>query len=232
MIRNKPHHLAKIKNYVERLESGEPFTVARYGDGEWGAVLGKVTLTTYGDVVTPLLGRAIARTLIESKPYYYASLGEPWSDEVDAWCRENGVQVRWAKKDVLERSIQDDTFGDVLRVLIRKNVLVVGLPRLKALEEMFGFRHLSVDGPNCFIRREPIEVEIWDACEQNQPDVILMACGLATVVMIHELHSTLGATLLDVGSIFDPFVGFESRRGHRTDRHRKMVERVKTAGRK
>lgn len=229
MIKGKPVQLTKTRHYVDLLERRERFAVARYGDGEWGAILGRAKSTCYGDRITPLLGGWIAHTLIDAhqKPYHYASCPEPWSQDVSDWCVANGVRCRWAKKSTLEASVRDGTFADILRALRDRDVAIAGLPRLKPLGQLFGYQHIVVDGPNAHIRWEVVMVEIIDFVNESGSDVLLLACGLASVLLAHALFPVLPElTIIDVGSIFDPFVGFESRRGHRSDWHRKMVRRV------
>ena len=141
--------LNTLDDYVQKLESGERFAVARYGDGEWGAILGKVQSTCYGDVVTPQLTAAIKNTLLYPKPYHYASLGEPWSAEVNQWIQQNGVECKWAKKQVLEQASTDGKLLPFLRALRKRNVLVVGLPRLWKMEDVIGCKTLGMT-TNCF----------------------------------------------------------------------------------
>ena len=55
----------RIKPYVDMLLSGQPFTQANYGDGEWACILGKSGPNSQGGVYTPELQHALAKTLTE-----------------------------------------------------------------------------------------------------------------------------------------------------------------------
>lgn len=220
------NELSTIDDYISLIKSGERFAVARYGDGEWGAILGKIESTCYGDVVTPELRTAIANTLLSPKPYFYASLGEPWTAEVDEWSYRQQINCTWAKKQVLEQASRDGRLLDFLRSIKRRRSLVVGLPRLSKLQEILGCEHVEVIGPNCFGRLREIVWNTREAVRLFKSDVILIACGLTSVVLIHELFDQVDATLIDVGALFDPFCGVESRRGHRSEEHREFIRKT------
>ena len=88
--------------------------------------LGKIDSTCYGDVVTPELRDAIANTLLSPKPYFYASLGEPWTAEVNEWCRRQQINCTWAKKQVLEQASRDGRLLGFLRSIKSRRSLAIG----------------------------------------------------------------------------------------------------------
>ncbi len=218
--------LNTIDDYARRIESGNRFAVARYGDGEWGAILGKIDRTCYGDVVTPELRDAITNTLLSPKSYFYASLGEPWTAEVNEWCQRQQIKCNWVKKQVLEQASRDGRLLGFLQSIKSRRSLAVGLPRLSKLQEILGSEHVEVIGPNCFGGLEHIVWNVREAVRLFKPEVILIACGLTSVVLVHELFDQVDATLIDVGALFDPFCGVESRRGHKSTEHREFVRKT------
>lgn len=216
-----------ITDYVSRLRSGERFGVARYGDGEWGAVLGKIQRTMYGDVVTRELADAIANTLKHPKPYFYASCTEPYTPDARQWIREHNVECRWAKKAVLEQASADGELLPFLEAVRDRKTVVVGMGHLRAISEILDVNHFVVDGPNCYpeIMNPTLCLSLIESFVQDA-DCILFACGLASVVFIHELWDRTDATLIDIGSLFDPYCGVESRRGHKRDSFRENVRKT------
>lgn len=72
------------------------------------------------------------------------------------------------------------------------------------------FTLVEVPASNCWTERDVLEPLIIEAC--HPPGVVLFACSMpAKVWMRRAWDSRCQATLVDVGSVFDPYIGKMSR---------------------
>jgi hypothetical protein len=217
--------------FLDALRSNKPFTLSRWGDGEWRSVLGEGTGSANcdGAPYTPELTDAL-RQVLRRRPRYMMGLQdlarEGWGAKIEAWLKENVPEgFSWARGDVFHRgSIQGrlDAIADAIRL---RTVLLVGPKHLtnirpqKFFLEVTGFppyRAMVVPDQQAFdVWREAVATARREIDEHGKSKDILVSisAGMAGNVILDALHESHGGliTIVDFGSLWDPLAGVDSR---------------------
>jgi len=220
-----------ILNYnkvLENLKNNIPFSYARYGDGEWNAILGKVDnngmpkANCDNHKYFPQMGKRL-KQIIDNKPNYYIGLqslakkqntGKP---EFDRLIKKN----KWCNTEIFTKaSINGNLhmFFDVLKG--KKIIFVTNKHTSDNLNEFF---HAPVYVPeiNCWNEYDRILSDInknikkHDVLRTNI--IILYSASMMANVLIGDIYAANGNTItqIDTGSVFDPYVGRNTRSYHK-----------------
>lgn len=213
--------------FVGRLKNSEPFTFARYGDGEWLTILGFYGMhNSNGCTFTRALSDDMRTALSYQNLYHHAILkiarrerhvlynGEkhPYGGQViDKWLYNNDIKMDWYDGDVLlEESLQGRLFP-LIEQIREKRVLYVGNKRLKQLNMRgVGFfpytAYIEPEPQNAHKVIDDILYDIYRAIRKNEIDFIGWSSGLAAKVMIDEVYMRYPEiTQIDFGSMFDGY---------------------------
>jgi hypothetical protein len=198
----------------EKLRNGEPFKFARYGDGEFNAIYGKQGANCDGHEYFPDMGKRL-REALESKPNYIVGL-QPLTLASERWpqIQKDFPDIQWVDADSIHNASIDGRLDMLFDALKEYNVHVIGpqhLARFKTNEWSFTF----VPEQNCWLEYERIRsaAAYWWK-EQFGPYVTLLSCGMMAEVLLHDINFLNGMTIIDMGSVLDPYVGVKSRRYH------------------
>lgn len=217
--------------FVDKLNAAEPFSFARYGDGEFSAILGEVGENADHHQYFPGLGAELRQTLVTPRAYMHAlgpkarhrdGIGPDVANFLAA-C----PPVEWYTSETfLTASLQGKLYP-LVEALGRLRVVMVGPAHLRQLPITNVVAFVEVPLANCWLEKARIEHDILR--EAYKADVIAFSAGMATNVMIYDLFPHLGGThaLIDFGSLWDVMVGVDSRRYARrmtADMKRRMIE--------
>jgi hypothetical protein len=204
---------------VERLGRGEPFSFARYGDGEWNAILGEPGENCDGHAYFPALSRDLATALRAPGRYQFGvqplalkTLG----NRIHAWCAANGVHISWCDADVFHDANKAGRLLPLVQAMRAHTVILVGPAHLRTLDgSLFPVAHfIEVPAQNCFLEKTQILAEVTAALEQAPaPTVVAFSASMLSNVLIHQLFPAFGARhwLVDFGSLWDVYAGVRSR---------------------
>lgn len=207
-----------VADYAGLLDSGTPWAQANYGDGEWACVMGESGQNVNGEVYAPLLASQLRATLVAPRDYMYGTNpGRRRVAKAEAWCREHcPAPIDWVWKDTLSGANVDGELGPFLQALRKREVVVVGPQHtLSGLPFEYRLHHTIADGVAWMDWRDTarrIRLHWQDG------DVVVFSAGMATNLMIWWLWPDAverGVTLIDVGALWDPYVGVLSRKGYR-----------------
>lgn len=190
---------------IDKIESFEPFSFSRYGDGEFNCMFGKAGANCDGHEYFEDLGERLnhaflnPRGIIAVQRYGY----EQYKDQL-------GANV-WADADILHRASIEGKLHMFHEALQGNEVVLVGPKHLRE------FR----------IYDEFIEVPLRNAWKDyfcilqqlkwtiGEGDIVLYCCGMMAEVLIWDMYKDY-YTQIDCGSLFDPYVGVMSRQYHKT----------------
>ena len=206
--------------YVAMLEAGQPFSFSRFGDGEWSAILGYSGENCDGHRYFPELGRDLGAALINKQDYQYGmqyravkNLG--WG--IFRYVRRNRIRMQWHDADVFHYCDNAGTLFPLVRQLRTMRVVVIGPSHLRRLtEKVFTYDHfIEVPLKNCYLEKNRIRDEVKAYYEKKGPALFSFSASMTTNVIIHELFPLMGPTcwFLDLGSLWDSYVGVDSRGG-------------------
>lgn len=225
-----PERDAWIENvvavYVALLRDQIPFGQVVYGDGEWTNILGTATVekNAQGERYCDELGAALRRTLLDPVGLW----GVLWPGRAGTktyaaayrWIAENRPAISWVPFRPISWAAVAGLAAPFFAAVRERSVVLVGPEHLRALPNRLFEPDAFVEVPldNAWESYQRLAVEIWDTLAPG--DLVLVAAGQATNLIAWELRRSRrdeGATLFDIGSALDPFVGVYSRRVHRDE---------------
>lgn len=220
-------HPLTIRDFALKLKNNEPFTFARYGDGEWLTILGFYGKhNSNGCTFTKALSDDMRQVLYRHNDYYHAILkiarrerevpyGDKWypygGPVIDQWLEDNNINLKWYNGDfILEESLRGKIFPLIEQVR-EKRVLYIGNERLRGLN-MRGagfFPYVAYIKPpprNAHSVKNDILRNIYNSIERYDIDFIGWSSGLAGKVFIDEVFMRYPeVTQIDFGSMFDGY---------------------------
>jgi hypothetical protein len=197
-----------------KLEEGTAFSFARFGDGEFNAIFGARGANCDGHRYFPDLGQRL-RGVLDTKPSYTVGL-QPLAVMLFGAERIIAVSpgISWVFAGTLHTALREGRLAQFLDALIGRTVLLVGPEHLRKLSESKGWEHVLVSPQNCWTEYNEITRLLRDAVS-GSGDVVLFCASMMSNVLIDDLYNENPAnTYIDVGSVFDPLVGVNSRHYH------------------
>jgi hypothetical protein len=93
---------------------------------------------------------------------------------------------------------------------------MVGPERLRQLDLFSAARHVVVPDKNCHDELERLTDETFrNAARMGGHVVVAICAGMTSNIIIHRVHQALpSATLIDFGSVWEPYVGVANRTYH------------------
>jgi hypothetical protein len=206
--------------YVQRLESGTPFALSRWGDGEWRALLAYAGENCDGHQYSGALRDALTRVL-ESRPTYELGL-QPFAvrtlgTDIAAWLMRRGLHPQWVNADVFHVASIEGRLAPLLTALRERPTLLIG-PGYLELRDLFPpAGHVVIPERNCFATYANTLLETRLMMDQWGGDLVVsVSAGMMANVLIDDLKKAYPThTLIDMGSLWDPYVGIVTRKYHR-----------------
>jgi hypothetical protein len=231
----------RIDDLVAWLRAGEPFSLSRWGDGEWSSVLGRTTGSNAdGQAYEAALGASL-RALLRARPPYQLALRtwqEIFDGSVEQWIEnEDLAALDWTTPDVLHRASAHGQLEPFMQAIRDAPAfLAVGPSHLRDARGALGFSaFVRVPAANAYAALPELrEAVIAAAGRLPQGAVVTVSAGMTGKLLVDDLYRHFGQrlTLLDVGSLWDPFAGVLSRRYMRNPRfaHHLAAQQLAIAG--
>ncbi|HUS96932.1 MAG TPA: hypothetical protein VMX97_09360 [Hyphomicrobiaceae bacterium] len=211
---NDPYDYAAL---LADLDAGRRFGFVRYSDGDWNCFFGRKGGVVNEHEYLPDLGAAL-RASLKSEPGYHVGImsslltpGRWWAaPRVIEWTAAH-PEVSFCSSMILHCASQRGELGPFFAALRGLRVSFVGNETMRGMQPWLGeFRLVEIPAQDCWLHRDEIVPRIIAAARQS--DVVLFACSMPAKVWIRQTwESGAAASLIDVGSVLDPYVGRESR---------------------
>jgi len=199
----------KLVEINSKIKTKTPFAFSRWGDGEWANVnkvkgqnrdeciyfedLGDELYTIVSEEQDYFLGN---QTLITS-PYFMTQSPQKWIDA-----------------DVFHKASIEGKLDSFIQVLYKTPIVYIGNPDLQSLPFINTF--ISIPYKNVWLDKDSVLKSIRNTFN-TVPKVYLFSAGVATNVFIDILWKENSTnTYIDVGSVFDPYVGKKTRSYHQS----------------
>lgn len=214
-----PIYPLSLNWFVLALRGGNPFTFARYGDGEWGAILFDETIPENCDGVklTHLLGFALGRTISEPKGYYHGMVRiamKMLGGQIREHLNEIRCPLRWWDGTAFVDASRAGGLAPLVQALRGREIVYAGPPHLHGIQDFLPCREFVQVPP-----REAFDF-VPEICWKivsvvREGDVVGISAGPAAKIIIYTLYEMLTAgrvTMIDFGSLWDGFCGVYSRK--------------------
>lgn len=228
--------ILSFNRICEKIANGEHFSLARYGDGEFNAILGKDGANCDGHEYFPEMGADLAATLASDPPYFIGlHQSARIQEETLQWLKnarivkDNGDGTYWQKRQFVANAVFHDAVRDgkmrelwkalkqqVYPCVIAPDYICDELDGMiqDATDVDFGFR-MRVPAKNTYSSLDAMKRMIDKVDFEN--DVVLICASMTAPLIVDYLYKQYGdtATFIDFGSSFDPYVGVKSRSFHK-----------------
>ncbi len=199
------------------LEHQIPFSLSRYGDGEWNAIFGKAGSNCDQHEYFTDMGDELKRIVL-SEPEYIVGI-QPltmshYRDKVVEFAGD--LDIDWVNSDVLHDANIKEQLKRFFNVLHDQPIIMIAPARLQELPLNYG-RFVEVSLKNCWLEKTMIEKKLFEILPQIDYAVLLFCAGMPSNVIIDDLYKYYGdkVTMIDTGSIFDPYCHFNTRSYHK-----------------
>lgn len=192
------------------LRERENFKFARYGDGEFYCMSGKIGRNCDKHEYFPDLGLALNEAFY-SDPKYMVGI-QPLS--VHGGLYQRAIQERSGPKniydaDVLHSASIDGRLDQFLECLRGRDTILVGPEHLRPLY----LKTMIIPDVNCWRDYQSIREQLFFKLYEAKDAVVLLCASMMSEVLIHNFRF-LDHTFIDAGSVLDPYVGKFSRSYH------------------
>lgn len=201
-------------NICTMLREGRPFAFSRFGDGEFNAIFGEEGANSDGHRYFPDLGRRL-REIVERKPQYLMGLQTHAVMVHGARpIRALSPGVQWVLADSLHNASMEGQLGRFFGALDGREILLVGAPHHQRLAEGRSWQFAEVALGDCWPQYDSLRATLEPKAVTNER-VFLFCASMTANVLIDDLYrQNPRNTYIDAGSVFDPYVGVNSRLYH------------------
>lgn len=221
IVHDLPHEY-----WLARIEKGDIFSIGSYGDGEWEAIFHQKIggMNAEGTIYTQELCDDLSESLKFKSPHFYFSspaglkradwtgIGE---EKIDRYLASQDVAIDFVEKDTWDKAVREGRFAPFIRQLRKMNVVVIGNKHLRGLNFLKYDKFVEVSYPNCHLEVDRV---VEECLAYGKPGVYLFSAGLPAALMVQKLHGKIpDSWFLDIGSVWDAFVGIGAQRGWRAE---------------
>jgi hypothetical protein len=208
--------------YIDKINNKENFSFTRWGDGEWFCTMGVKGKNCDGHVYFPELSESLNIALKNDKGYYKAIWNVTHGQIANILNRilpfldKENINYEWVNAGIWEDLVLKGGIENLVESLEKRNFIIVSNDSLKKLPFKYT-DFVSVPSVNCFLEKERIKEEMIEMTEKYDDVVFGLSSSMTTNVIVDELYDIIGnkCTMIDFGSIWDPFVGNIKRSYHK-----------------
>lgn len=199
-----------LQYYVDKLKNGEKFSLARYGDGEMYCMWGKKGQNSNGCRYSPELREALLDSMKhKDDPTFIYGMQRVLPRDRERFEKEY-PDIEFYDTEIFSEAVANGELYPLIEQLRKMNLVIIGnksiMPAISKLFPPNGKVCMFYEVPpsNAFDSKPKI-IPLEEEC------VYLFSCGMAANAFVSELHGKINGWLIDIGHIFDPFVGNMSR---------------------
>lgn len=192
--------------YCSRLDAGENFKFLRFGDGEFHAYLGSnIVIGKNEHDIYPALTNKIRSIVDNLNPSHYNGL-QPYSLTIPSF-HKIIPYYNWHNADVFHNANGAGELAPFFRSLQKRDVVLISNWEKRDFNTSWGF--IRVEDRNCFNDYDYVMYNIGDFPPGT---VFLFAASRLSVPVIYD--GPEDCTMIDIGSLLDPYIGKITRRYH------------------
>lgn len=218
LIRVKPLYLSQ---YIEWMETQPGFSFARISDGGFFCILGRKGVNCDGAAYSREQADALIAMMKDETITHGITSIAFTATKAAYWLVEKQLQVDWYDADVLNKASDMGTLLPFIQCLRKRKSIVVGASHLGNLTGFPIVSFVECHPTAAFEEVDILQDEICYRIEKENPDCVLLSAGQgASPTLVSRLHALYPKiNFLDIGSLWDPYVGVLSRSGHKRRGH-------------
>lgn len=199
--------------YVDKLKRGEKFSLARYGDGEMLCMWGKEGGNSNGCRYSPELREALLDSMKhKNDPSFIYGMQRVLPKDRERIEKEY-PDVDWHDSEIFGEAAAAGKLFPFIEQLRKMDVVIVGNKSIeKFAKDILVADFIEVPSFNAYDEKDKILFKIGHFQRTDKNNVVLFSCGMAANAFVDQLHYEGQYNwYIDVGHIWDPFVGNMSR---------------------
>lgn len=200
-----------LDDIIKKINKREPFAFSRFGDGEWLNIRKTKGENCDGNVYYPGLGDRLAEIVSEKQNYILGAQDyKKWNLLSDV---EKYNANDWVDADVFHKASMEGNLSLFIEALNTANVIYIGNKSLKNLQ--FINKFIEIPYTNVWLDYNNVLNTIYSSFTDTHT-VYLFSAGMCANVFIDDLWDrNKNNSYIDVGSVFDPYVGRKTRSYHK-----------------
>ena len=222
-----------IDEVIIRLTEGPPLRWGVYGDGEFYCMTAPVhgKANGQGETYTPELADALKESITsQNLDCYGLAPGRVIVEQCAPWIAENLPvdEIRISEHLPIRHAMHNGEGGKLIKTLRGLHSVLVGPKHLKDLDVINHDYFVECPLPNAFNKINNLVREINKLCaEAKYPiDVVLLSCGMSAAVIAARLDTVdVDCSVLDCGSVWDPYVKVNSRKLMHTEVYQNRMKK-------
>lgn len=205
-----------ITQFVQRLETEEGFSFARYGDGTFLSLNGAEGWNCDGAEVSIRQANEIEASILDETIVHGMGDLALTVGNSEEWLTRKGIDIKWYDCNVMNRASHDGTLFPFVSWLRSRAIVQLG-PKHHRKMKGFPVQHfIEVHPTLAFNQMEELQVLAEYAVERTGANTVLISAGPAAPPLVSRIHKTFPhLNVIDTGSIWDPYVGVLSRKSHK-----------------
>ena len=225
-------HNHPIEWYLQKIRAGEHFSLGMYGDGEWQCIFNafgaKFTQNAEKTDYTPQLTQRMLDSLRfspnpDKPPFYFAAPDTfktnaqyfTYEKQIDVILGRLNRRIEFVEKNVWHREMCEGNLYPVIKELRSHNLVIVSNKMLRGLDFLKYDKFVEVGYPNAF---QDMQRAVKECLEYGKAGIYIFACGIPAALFVQALHGKIkDSWFLDLGSIWDGFVGIGGQRATRRE---------------
>lgn len=201
-----------IGDILRKLETEKGFSFARYGDGTFLVLLGMGGKNCDGASLDSRQADGLERSLRDTTITH--GIGDlAIKTGAEQWLTEKGIEIDWVDCNVLHTAgLRGKLFPFVNWLRGRKN-LVIGPAHLQRLKGFPVAYFEEIHPTEAAKNIEETLLGVGFAIERERIDTVLLSAGPSAPTFVSRIHEQYPwVSVLDTGSVWDPYVGMLSRK--------------------
>lgn len=203
-----------LQSYVDKMKRGERFSLARYGDGEFYCMWGKKGQNSNGCKYTEELRQALYDSMNHQYDPTFIYGMQRILPHDRARAEKEYPETDWHDTEIFSEAVAEGKLYPLIEQLRKMPLVVICNHDVSdAIRKIIPGREINKIIPirrsNAYEDRKLVVNECLKYKDEER--VYLFSCGMAANAFISELHGKVDGWLIDVGHIWDPFVGNMSR---------------------
>lgn len=215
-------------DFLGKVKKDERFSFSRWGDGEFNAIFMKTGENCDKHQYFNDMCEELSEIVCSSPEYIMGIQGlatRVKGTQIDSYLKLNDVNIEWSNSDILHHASIKGRIQELFVELAKKRTLVVGPEYLRGVSKLFTY-HGFIEVPliDCYLYIEPVMERIRNfLMESKKPVFVSISASMPANIMVDRLYNEFGNKhwFIDMGSIFEPYLGVKIR-----TYHQKIIDRL------